>query len=297
VGLADDHGIAGRDLSGKIAVAARGTLPFATKYENVKAAGATALVIVNNQPGPVSGDLRRQATIPVVAVAGEAEGSIKSAAESGAQLTVDAPGGDATDAVNVIARPASGSSCTVLVGGHHDTVPAAPGANDNGSGTATVIELARAFAADGKLDPGLCFATFGAEESGLYGSQALAARMQDGGELPEFMVNIDVAGIGSGVSVTATEGLGIRVLEFAEGLGIDIQVAQLPANSSSDHASFRELGVETVFIWSNGDFPTIHTPEDQFEDIQVEELERVGDLNQKVIEDLVAEVARGQGRP
>ncbi len=51
--------------------------------------------------------------------------------------------------------------------------------------------------------------------------------------------------------------------------------------------------MQVVFIWSDGDFSTIHTPEDEFEDIQVEELERVGDLNQKVIEDLVAEVARG----
>jgi aminopeptidase YwaD len=297
VGLADEAGIGGRDLTGKIAVATRGQLPFAEKYENVKAAGAAALVIVNSVPGPVSGDLGREATIPVVAVSGEVMPALRPAAEAGASLTVDAPGGDATEAVNVIARPSADATCTVLVGGHHDTVPAAPGANDNGSGTGTIVELARAFAADGTLDPGLCFATFGAEESGLYGSQALAARMQEDGELPAYMVNIDVAGIGGGVAVTATEGLGTRVLEFAETLGIDAELADLPANTGSDHASFRALGVETVFIWSDGDFPTIHTPEDQFEDIQVEELERVGDLNYEVIEDLVAEVARGQGRP
>ncbi len=212
VGLADDDGIDGRDLDGKIAVASRGTIPFAEKYENVKDAGAVALVIVNNVPGPVSGDLRREAEIPVVAVAGEAAASLKPAAESGASLTVDAPAGEATEAVNVIARPSRNATCTVLVGGHHDTVPAAPGANDNGSGTGTIVELARAFAADGTLDPGLCFATFGAEESGLYGSQELANRMQADGELPKFMVNIDVAGIGNGVAVTATPGLGPRVL-------------------------------------------------------------------------------------
>ncbi len=293
VGLADEAGIGGQDLTGKVAVAARGTLPFAEKYENVKAVGAAALVIVNNVPGSVSGDLRREATIPVVAVAGEAQASIRPAAESGETLTVDAPGDDVSEAVNVIARPSSDSTCEVLVGGHHDTVPAAPGANDNGSGTGAVVELARALAADGELDEELCFATFGAEESGLYGSQELARRLEESGALPRFMVNIDVAGIGNGVAVTATEGLGPRVLEFAEALGIDARLAELPANTGSDHASFRERGVQVVFIWSDGEFPTIHTPEDQFEDIQLAELERVGDLNQKVIEDLVAEVARG----
>ena len=292
VGLADDAGIAGKDLKGKVAVAMRGTIPFADKYEKAKAAGASALVIINNAPGPVSGDLRREATIPVVAVPGEAEGRLKAAATAGATVSVDAPGGDSTEALNVIARPTSDAACTVLVGGHHDTVPAAPGANDNASGTAAIVELARAFAADGTLDAGLCFATFGAEESGLYGSAALASRLKDEGRLPKYMVNIDVAGIGRGVSVTATTGLGQRVLGHASELGIQARVSELPANTGSDHASFREVGVPVVFIWSDGDFP-IHTPEDAFGLIELDELERVGDLNQRVIADFVAEVARG----
>jgi hypothetical protein len=116
--------------------------------------------------------------------------------------------------------------------------------------------------------------------------------MQADGELPRFMVNIDVAGIGDGVAVTASTGLGQRVLEFADELDIEARLSELPANTGSDHASFRELGVQVVFIWSDGDF-AIHTPDDTFATIEVEELERVGDLNQKVIEDLVAEVARG----
>jgi hypothetical protein len=107
------------------------------------------------------------------------------------------------------------------------------------------------------------------------------------------MVNVDVAGIGNGVEVTASAGLGQRVLQHAQDLGINAELGDLPANSGSDHMSFRELGVPVVFIWANGSFPTIHTPEDVFEDIQVDELERVGDLNYAVIADFVAEVARG----
>jgi Zn-dependent M28 family amino/carboxypeptidase len=229
------------------------------------------------------------------------------AGATGAALTVDLNPPNERNATqhNVIGvLPGSDPTLAgtyVLVTAHYDgqgmraggADPVWNSANDNGSGTATVVELARAFAADGTLDKGLCFATFGAEESGLFGSDALAKSLQDAGQLPRYMVNADVVGIGGGVNVTASAGLGERVLTHAQELGIDAELSELPANSGSDHMSFRQLGVPVVFIWANGSFPTIHTPEDVFEDIEVDELERVGDLNYAVIADLVAEVARG----
>ena len=57
------------------------------------------------------------------------------------------------------------------MGGHYDSVPAGPGANDNASGTATALEIASVLAADGELDD-VCFVLFGAEEVGLIGSGA-----------------------------------------------------------------------------------------------------------------------------
>ena len=169
-----------------------------------------------------------------------------------------------------------GERCEVIVGGHHDTVPGAPGANDNASGTATVLELARAFAADG-LDPGLCFATFGAEESGLHGSQALAARLQHEGTLPRLMVNLDVTGIGTSVQVIGSPQPAQRALELARQLGIPAERDELPANAGSDHASFARLGVPVVFFTS-GDFQGIHSPADVAERVDPAELDRVGDL-------------------
>ena len=125
----------------------------------------------------------------------------------------------------------------ILVGGHHDTVPGSPGGNDNSSGTAHVIELARLLAADG-LDEGLCFATFGAEELGLLGSDYLAGEWEELGVLPRFMVNLDVTGTGDVVAVIGTERLVDQALAIAVGLEVPAAESSLPPNAGSDHSSF-----------------------------------------------------------
>jgi aminopeptidase YwaD len=291
VGLGDAAGIAGRSLVGMIAVADRGTLTFGDKATNVAAAGAVALVIVNNQAGGVSATLAAKAAIPVVGASGDDSSALHAAAQGGASMTVTANAGGVTLAHNVIARPKPGASCTVLVGGHYDTVVSAPGANDNASGTANVLELARAFAADG-IDDGLCFVAFSGEESGLFGSAALAALLQREGRLPKLMVNLDVTGIGDLVDVIGDRGFVTETLDLARGLGIPAQAAELPPNTGSDHLSFQKVGVPVLYFES-GEFSTIHSPLDVTKDIQEAELDRVGDLAYAAIKQLLPQVARG----
>lgn len=292
VGLANEEGIAGQDLTGKVAVAERGVLNFGVKYENVKAAGAVGLVVVNNRPGSFSGNLATGAAIPVVGVSQEDGLAVIEAAKAGREVGIEAPPTvGLTKALNVIARPGADSRCEILVGGHFDTVPSAPGANDNASGAANVIELARAIAADG-LDDGLCFATFGAEESGLYGSKALVERLRSEGALPRYAVNLDVTGIGTQVEVIGDGPLAQTALTLAAEAGIPAVPSRLPANSGSDHQSFLDAGVPTVFFTS-GDFSTIHSPGDVVADINVEMLDQIGDVALLVVKDLLAEVAQG----
>ena len=292
VGLADQAGIAGKDLRGKIAVADRGTLNFVVKYQNVNDAGAVGLVIVNNQPGPFSGNLTTLAAFPVAAVSQEDGAAVLEAARAGERIAIDVPPTEGlTKALNVVARPAADATCDVVVGGHFDSVPGAPGANDNASGTANVLELARATAADG-LDEGVCFAAFGAEESGLHGSKALVAALEEEGALPQFMLNLDVTGIGNGVEVIGGSQAAREALAIARDAGIPAVASTLPANSGSDHESFVNAGVEVVFLTS-GDFSTIHSPQDVTGDIEPQTLDQVGDLGLLVIRDLLAQVARG----
>ncbi|MCC6382714.1 MAG: M20/M25/M40 family metallo-hydrolase [Dehalococcoidia bacterium] len=275
VGYGDPSGVGTLDLHGRIAVARRGVTTFGDKYQRVRAAGAVALIVVNSGPGPVAGTLGMAAAFPVVSVGEEAGRVFDAAAASGATVRVEVSEGDVTS-VNVVARPAPGARCDVVAGGHFDTVPGAPGANDNASGTATVVELARAAVARGGL-PGVCFVAFGDEESGLWGSKAFVAARRQSGDLPRAMLNLDVTGVGSGVEVIGSASLTSLALQAAGSVGVRAVLSSLPPGTSSDHASFIEAGVPAVFFTS-GDFSLIHTPGDVASRLSAEEMDDIGDV-------------------
>lgn len=288
VGLGDAEGIAGRDLAGAVAIAIRGGLRFSEKYENAAAAGAVALVVVNNDSGLFSGTIGAVATIPVVGVAGELQEHFRELADS--SRTVLVRGDSNTGSVDVIARPSDGATCDIVVGGHHDTVPGVDGATDNASGAALTIELARAMAADG-IDEGVCFLTFGGEESGLFGSAAIVDRWTNEDSLPEFMLNLDVVGSGTDVMLIGDDELKGVAEQIAENIGVDAIRSSLPFGTSSDHASFQFAGVRVMFL-SSDDFSDIHTPDDTLERIDRGVLEDLGDLAYELIRDLEARVAQ-----
>jgi len=290
VGLADAVGIAGKeaDLDGRLALVDRGTLTFSEKWANVAQHGAVGMIVINDREGLFAGRLEPPIDAPVIGVASDAGVALQAAAIAGSTFALQVPD---FSAVNVIARPHPDSECTVLVGGHHDTVPLVPGAADNASGTANVIELARAFAADG-LDEGLCFVTFGGEESGLHGSVALADRLVAEGELPAAYVNLDVTGTGSVVEIIGDRSLVEDAVAAAGRLGLTANASTEPAGTSSDHASFRARGVPVVFFASD-DFSRIHTPADAIDTINADLLDDIGDLAYAVTGELVDRFARG----
>jgi aminopeptidase YwaD len=277
VGLGSQEDVDAVAVAGKIAIADRGVISFRAKYEAVLEAGALGLIVVNSEPGALPfADLDTRARFPVVAVPGETGEALMVVAAAEAVITIDAPGDGTGSSVNVVASAPGTERCEILVGGHHDTVPAAPGANDNASGVGHVLELARAMAADG-MDEGLCFATFGAEEHGLFGSDQLARDLDSASELPEIMVNLDVTGIGGVVEVIGSERLRDIAIDLGSGAGIEVVRSQLPANAGSDHQSFQAQGVEVLFFTS-GEFGTIHSPQDTFEALEADEMDRVGQV-------------------
>jgi hypothetical protein len=139
------------------------------------------------------------------------------AARSGGRLKVEfqsfvqAPGRRvprATELVNVIAtlpgsQPES-SARTIVVSGHYDSIPSmrgeatdpnadAPGANDDASGTAVVLELAEVLSA-GRFDATIVFAAFVGEEQGLLGSGHFADEARAAGRDIEAMLTNDIVG-------------------------------------------------------------------------------------------------------
>jgi Zn-dependent M28 family amino/carboxypeptidase len=156
--------------AGAIALVQRGTCTFAEKAQNAQNAGAAGVVIFNqgNTPareGLIVGTLVPfQATIPVVG-ASFADGTALAQDGSTARINVEL-----STEVNVIADlPGSNANNVVMAGAHLDSVPEGPGINDNGSGSAALLETALLMA---KVSPenSLRFAWWGAEELGLIGS-------------------------------------------------------------------------------------------------------------------------------
>ncbi len=174
---------AGLDFSGSadIALIQRGTCQFSLKAANAEAAGAEAVIIFNQGNTPereglivgTAADLPdgspSNLTIPVVG-ASFADGVSLAPAGSTASIDVDPP--VETTQNNVIAElPGKGDDNVIMVGAHLDSVQAGPGIQDNGSGSATILEVAVQMA---KVKPRqtVRFAWWGAEESGLVGSTA-----------------------------------------------------------------------------------------------------------------------------
>ena len=161
--------------AGNIALVQRGTCTFAAKALNAQAAGASAVIIFNqgNTPqreGVVIGTLAPStANIPVVG-ASFAAGVALSQSGTTAHVKVDPPQNIIQH--NVIAESETGDpNNVVMAGAHLDSVLQGPGINDNGSGSAVLLEVAEQFA---KVKPvsKVRFAWWGAEEAGLVGSTA-----------------------------------------------------------------------------------------------------------------------------
>ena len=163
---------------GAVALLRRGTCFMFLKARNAKAAGAAAVLIANEGgPGrtaPILGTLVRPGIgIPVLGISSALGSELARSAQAGAvrvriALTVVTR---RARSVNVIADLPGRRGGAVLLGAHLDSVANGPGINDNGSGSALVLEIARQARRLGvRPASGLRFAFWGAEELGLVGS-------------------------------------------------------------------------------------------------------------------------------
>lgn len=189
---------------GSVALIQRGTCTFGTKAANAAAAGAVAVVVFNEgQPG--RRDLDRWTLgdevgdIPVLG-ASFAVGDVLAAALAEGQVSVRVAVDSAIEEVaseNVIADTSWGDpDQTLVIGAHLDSVVAGAGINDNGSGTALVLELAALVAEGEPLRNRLRFALWGAEEVGIVGSRRYLVDLTEG-ERAQIAANLNYDMIGS----------------------------------------------------------------------------------------------------
>jgi len=185
----------------------------------------------------------------------------------------------------------------VLIGAHmdhHGVDPAGnlyPGADDNASGTATMMELARVFSQKQERPKrSIMFMGFAAEEEGLNGSKSFVKEMR----LPKgmnivAMLNMDMVGQGN-----CSLGVG-GISEFpvlAETMFKDWPDSALKQldfwglYDGSDHASFRDAGISSYVIGARGDHPNYHTPGDSAGNINPNVMKSVGDMMFNCVENL-----------
>ncbi|MCG5220138.1 M28 family metallopeptidase [Streptosporangium sp. KLBMP 9127] len=168
-------------VPGRIALIQRGTCPFVQKADNAKAAGAAAVIFFNEgQPGrtdPFVFDIGEwRYGFPVVFTSFAVGSDLADTPGTVVHVKTDTKI-ELGKTRNVIAETRFGDrDDVVMVGAHLDSVPEGPGINDNGSGTAAILEVAlqmKHFPVRNKVR----FAFWGAEELGLVGSNQYVAEL------------------------------------------------------------------------------------------------------------------------
>ncbi|WP_086565201.1 M28 family metallopeptidase [Streptomyces africanus] len=151
---------------------------------------------------------------------------------TGYNLIADWPGGDANQ--------------VVMAGSHLDSVSSGPGINDNGSGSAAVLETALAVSrAQYKPAKHLRFAWWGAEELGLVGSRYYVNQLATGDRSRiSAYLNFDMIGSPNPGYFVYDDDPAIEKTfkEYFSGLGVPTEI-ETEGDGRSDHAPFKSAGV------------------------------------------------------
>lgn len=183
-------------VAGSVALVQRGTCGFAVKVINAQEAGASAVIVTNDGRAGLVGMIG-DATglkIPAIFVASAVGEDLASTPGAQVSVTVDYVA-DVRKAYNVLAETGSGDdSEIVMAGAHLDSVQEGPGINDNGTGSAALLETAiqmKRIETNNKVR----FAWWGAEESGLLGSEYYVANLAPEDEAAiALYLNFDMIG-------------------------------------------------------------------------------------------------------
>ena len=316
------------DVRGRIALALDGVPAHLTdarlgrldKLIAAKRRGAAALLLVSDELAPpsrtavrvslVSAAVTRRAADAMLAAAGrtiEAASTALAAAQAPASF---ATGARARVRVDLVSHEIRGANVVgilpgtdpalaaeaVVVGAHYDHLGRVdgvvyPGADDNASGTAVVVGLARAFAAVGGTPRTLVIVLFGAEELGLIGSGHYVGRPSVPLARTVAMVNFDMVGrLRDRLAVGGNDsgsGLSALVSEAAKREGVTANVQGSPYGPS-DHSRFYEAGVPVLFFHT-GSHPDYHRPSDTADRIDADGMARVGAVATRVIERLATD--------
>ena len=267
--------------------------------------GAAGLLVLlpdgMDLPSPEE-EIRNPLSIPVAAVAATAGEAVRAAAQAGAGASVRTDVAPTTaDARNVVAMlPGADPALAdqfIVVGAHFDHLgwggegSLAPdarevhnGADDNASGTAALLDIARRLTSGPRPARSVVFIAFTGEEKGLWGSAQFVAEPTVDLSKAVAMLNLDMVGrltentvtvFGTG---TAQEWEQVANAANAK-LAQPLKLAFSPDGyGPSDHASFTAAGIPVLHFFTNTHVD-YHRPSDDWQKIEGEGLARIAELS------------------
>jgi Zn-dependent M28 family amino/carboxypeptidase len=234
-----------QSVRGRIALASRGVCFIRQKAQLAAGAGAIALLVFNPETGPIDATLGdpNASTIPVGAIEERVARSL--IARKGSVVTIEIRTEKRrTTSQNVVAATHARGQ-VLMIGAHLDSVVAGPGMNDNATGVAAVLELARVLRANA---PALAvrFGFWGAEELGLIGSRAYVSGI-DPTPLVGYL-NFDMLGSHGGTAGVYEGPFAVPMRDYLRQRGRRPEMVDL--TGSSDHFPFAQVGVPTGGLFS-----------------------------------------------
>lgn len=259
----------GLDVSGAVVLVDRGVCPFAQKQKIASERGAAAMIVVNNEDGPLIGGTLGDPDAGEIPTGGvsRADGAVLAGAGE-VTLVLDTET-ETSKGRNVIAQTTTGSTDNVvMVGAHLDSVPEGPGINDNGTGVAATLETASQLGGSPNVRNAVRFAFWGAEELGLRGSRAYVESLT-----PEQLadialyLNFDMLGsenagylaydgddsdmVGAGPGPKGSAGTERTFVEYLEGKGIEVDGTDF--DGRSDYGPFIAEQIPSGGVFSGAD--------------------------------------------
>nr|WP_206314560.1 M20/M25/M40 family metallo-hydrolase [Streptomyces coryli] len=251
-------------FTGKIALIKRGGCTFAEKQAAAAGAGAVGAVIYNNVEGTLSGTLSDPAAakIPTGGISMAAGEALAAQVAAGpVQVTMDVRQLlEERETTNVLAETRGGDADkTVMLGAHLDSVQEGPGINDNGSGSAGLLEVAKSLAdSHAKVKHKVRFAFWGAEELGLIGSTDYVGRLTEAQQKQiKLYLNFDMIaspnyglfvydgddsdGVGAGPGPEGSAQLEKQITDFMDARGLPHEGTDF--SGRSDYGPFIEVGI------------------------------------------------------
>ena len=171
----------------------------------------------------------------------------------------------------------------VIVGAHLDHVGSQagllfPGANDNASGSAAVLEIAEAFVKGG-VQPkrSVVFVLFASEEQGLYGAKHFVESWKKGYDKITAMINLDCVGYGDSIQVgngkSAPELW--KIANQIDETSFNSMVDRTWSGGGADATPFHEKGIPCLYFVTTNSYDHLHLPTDKVETLNLVLYEKV----------------------